>query len=101
MAATAKAAKPKKAKKPPKPKDDRPVPGFFDEEGKLRKLKGKDFPATREGRMAYCDYQVERWKLKRVAAEKRGDPLARKKAKVEKYKKLLAELEAEIEFVNE
>lgn len=72
-------------------------PAFRDEGGNLFKLRPTDFPKTREGRVGWCDYQIEKWTDKKAQVEKQADPKARKLAKLEKLKAKLAELEAELE----
>jgi len=89
-------AKNNKVAKKEKAKDTRPVPEIRDKEGNLLKLKPKDFPKSREGKVAYCDYQIARWGEKKVKAERAADPKARKKAKVEKLKAMLEKLEKEL-----
>lgn len=77
------------------------IPEFFDAEGQLKTLKRKDFPNSKDGQIAYCDYQVERWKVKKVAVEKRLDPLAKKKKRREKLMEQLEKLNAELEDSSE
>jgi len=96
MAKSKNAAKGKDTKKE-KAEEVTVVPELRDEAGNLFKLKGKDFPKTKEGRIAWCDYQIARWQEKKLAVEKRDDPAAKKLAKLEKLKKQLSDLEKEIE----
>ena len=86
----------KGSKRPPKGEGLSEVPKFFDETGQLLKLKSKDFPRTKEGKMAYCDYQIERWKAKRERVRIQADPRQRKLKKIEKLKGMLARLEKEM-----
>jgi len=72
------------------------IPAFKDEEGKLVKLSAKNFPKTKEGRMAFCDYQVLRWTAKKDRISKAGDPKQKKLAKIEKMKAMIAKLEKEL-----
>jgi len=72
------------------------IPDFVDKDGELKKLKSKMFPKTKEGKMAYCDYQIKRWEVKKVAVEKGTDPLEKKKRRIEKLKKTLAILDEEV-----
>lgn len=70
------------------------IPSFtHGEGGKLRKLSNKDFPKTRAGRLAYCDYRIKKWETRKKVIAERGDP----KTKLEKKKQLLAE---KLEAVN-
>jgi len=69
---------------------------FVDQNGKLLKVKGAAFPRTKDGRLAYCDYNIARWEARKVNVLKASDPLAKKRAKVEKIKATLLVLEAEL-----
>lgn len=77
------------------------VPEFVDEDGVLKKLKRSDFPSSVEGQQGFCDYQIARWEDKKKRIAERNDPKAKAKRKLEKYKKLIAQLEAEIEDEDE
>ena len=79
-----------------KPVDDRPIPEFRDKDEQLKKLKASDFPKTKEGKLAYCDYNLERWKDKRKAVEKGLDPKAKKMKRREKLLAQLAALDEEL-----
>jgi len=72
------------------------IPTIRDSKGVLKKLKSKDFPGTKEGRLAYCDYRIERWKVRKLVIEKQGDPLAKKKARLAKREAEVAKLKAEL-----
>ena len=72
------------------------IPAFKDAEGQLRKLRMKMFPRTKEGRMAYADLQIARWEEKKVAYAAGTDSKARKLKRVDRLKKKLAALEAEL-----
>lgn len=72
------------------------VPEFYDEDGVLKRLKGSDFPKSTEGRMAHCDYQIEVIKAKKAKIAERDDPQAKLKRKLERYKKLISDLEDEL-----
>ena len=85
----------KKAKKSSKP-EVKEIPEFFDGEGQLKTLRTANFPKSKAGRMAYCDYQVEKWKIKKIAVEKKMDPLAKKKKKREKLQEQLKKLDEEL-----
>lgn len=83
-------------KAPEKPERATVVPTFFDPSGVLLKLRNRDFPKTKAGRMAFCDYNIERWKVRKVRVETQADPKQRKLKKIEKLKDMLAKLEAEV-----
>jgi uncharacterized protein YigA (DUF484 family) len=72
------------------------IPEFYDEDKQLKTLKQRDFPTTKDGRMAWCDYQVERWKVRKEEISKRMDPLAKKKRKRERLQEQLKKLEEEL-----
>jgi hypothetical protein len=83
-----------KAEKSAKAKDTRPIPVFKDKDGALLKLRRKDFPKSKEGRMAFCDYQIARWADRKIRVGKQSDPNAKALKKFESYKKKMVELEA-------
>ena len=72
------------------------IPEIRDAEGRLLKLKGKDFPKSKEGKLAFCDYQIARWDDKKKDVEAKYDPKKKKLRKLEKLQAQLAKLEAEI-----
>ncbi len=72
------------------------IPIFYDKDEQLRTLKTAHFPKSRAGRMAYCDFQIEKWKVKRIIIETRTDPLAKKRKKREKLLAVLKKLEEEL-----
>ncbi len=72
------------------------VPDFHDEDEVLRVLKRSDFPTSMEGRLAHFDYRMEKLKAEKERFAQRNDPKAKVKRKMEKYKKLIAELEDEL-----
>lgn len=71
----------------------------YDADGDLIKLKRADFPYTRKGIIAYCDYRVEYWKAKKSIMLAKTDPMTkiqRKRATLmEALKKVDAQIEAE------
>ena len=73
------------------------IPTFFDSEDQLRKLKAKDFPKSKAGKLAYCDYMIEKWKIKKLTVEVKLDPLTKKRAKKKKLETELQRLIAELE----
>ena len=73
------------------------IPEFKDSDGELKKLKGNDFPTTREGRLAWCDYNIERWNLKKLAEDVKTDPKAKMKKRREKLMKMLADLDESLD----
>jgi len=72
------------------------IPAFYDKDKQLKTLKQGNFPHSRAGKMAYCDYQIEKWKVKRVIIETRTDPLSKKRKKREKLVEQLKKLEEEL-----
>lgn len=74
------------------------VPKFADASGALvlTKLKGSDFPGTREGKLAYCDYQVLKWQDKKLSIAAKDDPVEKKRKKIADLKKKIALLEKEV-----
>ena len=60
-------------------------------------LKQGNFPRSKIGRLAYCDYQIEKWKIKKLTVEARMDPLAKKRKKREKLMDQLKKLEEELQ----
>lgn len=79
-----------------KKKDERPVPKIWDEKGELKKLKRPDFPKTKAGKVAFCNYMIEKWKIKKAKAEKGRDPATRLKNKKQKLVEKLAEVQRQI-----
>lgn len=72
------------------------IPEFYDEDKQLKTLKQRDFPTTKDGRMSWCDYQIERWKIRKEEISKRMDPLAKKRKKRERLQEQLKKLEEEL-----
>ena len=72
------------------------IPSFQDDEGHLKTLKRIHFPNTREGRIAYCDFNIERWKVKKENVIKGTDPLAKKKKRRERLLEQLKALDEEL-----
>ena len=81
--------------------EEKPIPEFLDEDGVLNKLKRQDFPKSVAGQQAFCDYQIAKWEVKKGRIAERNDPKAKAKRKLEKYKKLIEALEAEIDDEDE
>jgi len=73
------------------------IPAIHDKKGKLLKLKRSEFPYSRTGIIAYCDYRIETWQLRKQEMLKKADPMAKKKTKLAKLQEQAKELEAEIE----
>lgn len=78
------------------------IPTFRDDKGILKSLKPKDFPKTKEGRLANFRYKAEFFRElakefdnKALGIEKAGDPAFQRERKIEKMRKMLAKLEAE------
>jgi len=84
------------AKAKAKAEKERKLPEIKDSEGLLRKLKSSDFPKTKEGKMAYCDYNIEKWTVKKTAVEKGADPKTKKLKRREKLLSALKELDESI-----
>lgn len=79
------------------------IPAYRDAEGKLRHLKPKDFPRTRDGRRAFFIFKAEvfedagrSWRQRAIDIDKADDPAFQKAQRVEKLKAQLAKLEAEL-----
>jgi len=94
----AKAKKTAKTEKPAAESVEKKVeiPVFVDADGYLRKLRGADFPKSKAGKMAFCDYNVKKWEMKKVKVESGMDPLAKKKKRREKLLAKLEELDKEL-----
>ncbi|KKM23314.1 hypothetical protein LCGC14_1616390 [marine sediment metagenome] len=74
----------------------KPVPVWKDGDGNLLKLKRADFPYNRNGIIAYCDYRIEYWKIKKQDMLKKVDPLDKVRRKREKLIKALEEVDAQL-----
>lgn len=79
-------AAPKKTTKTPAPKkltrEIIEIPEFYDTEDNLNRLKRSEFPKTKDGNVAFCDYNITKWKILRKKAEAgQGN---KKKARLEK-----------------
>jgi len=72
------------------------MPVILDAEGQLKKLKGSDFPKSKAGKMAFCDYNITKWTMKRKNIETGMDPAAKAKKRREKLLKQLATLDETI-----
>ena len=72
------------------------MPDFLDAEGQLKKLKGSDFPKSKAGKMAFCDYNITKWTMKKKNIETGMDPAAKAKKRREKLLKQLATLDETI-----
>jgi hypothetical protein len=84
------------APKPQEPTEVSQIPKIKDEAGKLLTLHGRDFPKSRDGRIAFCDYQIARWQAKKERVAIAADPKARKMKKIAQLKEMLAKLEEEV-----
>ena len=73
------------------------IPEWKDDDGKLLKLKRADFPYTRDGIIAYCDYRIEYWKIRKQDMLKKADPLDKVMRKREKLIKALKEIDVQLE----
>ncbi|KKM27517.1 hypothetical protein LCGC14_1573900 [marine sediment metagenome] len=74
----------------------KPVPKWKDDDGTLLKLKRSDFPYNRAGIIAYCDFRIEYWNIKKADMLKKADPLDKVRRKREKLLKALKEVEAQL-----
>jgi len=74
----------------------KPVPKWKADDGTLLKLKRADFPYNRAGIIAYCDYRIEYWKIKKEEMLKKTDPLDKVRRKRDKLIKALKEVEAQL-----
>lgn len=85
------------AKAAQKPVDTRPIPVWRDASGAMvvTKLKGKDFPKTREGKVAYCRFQADKWTAKAERVATSADPEAKISKKIDKLTKMVALLQKE------
>jgi len=72
------------------------LPEIRDGEGNLFKLKRTDFPNGKEGNVAWCDYQIERWTEKKEKAIKAGDPRQKKLDKLQKLEEQMEQLKKEL-----
>ena len=77
---------------------DRPteIPKFKDETGAFFKLKGTDFPSSKEGKLAYCDYMIEKWKDKRQAVMDKDDPTKKNLRKIKDMESKIKEMKAKL-----
>ncbi len=73
------------------------VPDFHDEDGVIVPLKKRDFPKTLKGYYAFCDYNIEKWKVKKSKRKSANDPKAKAKAKLDRYRKMIEKIEAELD----
>lgn len=79
------------------------IPEIFDEKGNLKSLKSKDFPRSKEGRIAFCEYRrqlylaaAQEWEKRKEEFVRADDPVFQKQRKVEKLKAQLLKLEQEL-----
>ncbi len=72
------------------------VPVWKDSNGDLLKLKRADFPYNRNGIIAYCDYRIEYWKIKKQEMLKKADPVNKFERKRIKLVAALAKVNAQI-----
>lgn len=88
---------PKAAKKPRKPAGPvvTVIPEFRGKDGALLKLKGRMFPKTKDGKIAFCDYQIARWQSKKDSIAAKSDPATKAIRKIAALKAKLALLEEE------
>lgn len=77
-------------------KDIKPVPKTHDDKGQLLKLKRADFPYNRPGIIAYCDYRIEYWQIKKQDMLKKADPAKKLQTQREKLAAKLKALDEKI-----
>ena len=77
----------------------KPVPNTHDENGKLLKLKRASFPYNRNGIIAYCDYRIEYWQIKKTEMLKKADPADKVRRKRDKLIAKLKEVDAQLEAI--
>lgn len=73
------------------------IPSFRDEDENIVHLNRKDFPKGKDGSLSHCDYMLAVWEEKKVKVEAKYDPKKKARARVEKLRAKLAELESELE----
>jgi hypothetical protein len=73
------------------------IPAFRDNDGILLELSKKDFPRSRDGKVAFLDYQIERLSEKKKALTEAVSPKQKAQSKMKKLQAQLAKLQAEIE----
>lgn len=71
-------------------------PATRDKAGNLLKLRPADFPKTTGGKLGYIDYSIEKLEAKKEHTVAMADPQKKKKAKRDKLKEQLAQLEKEL-----
>jgi len=72
------------------------IPTFRDEQGHLFKLRGKDFPKNKDGKLAYCDYWIEYWNDRKKVIVEGEDPKTKKEKRLARLRDELAKLEKEL-----
>ena len=82
---------------PPVPPEVTAIPATRDKDGFLLKLTRAQFPKSKNGLLAFCDYQLEKWGERRLSVMRRDDPKTKMLRRREKLLAKLAELEAEID----
>ncbi len=73
------------------------IPQTKNAKGKLLKLKRSDFPYTRNGIIAYCDYRIEYWQLKKVEMLKKEDPAKKLTSKRQKLLDAIKDIDTQID----
>ncbi len=84
------------AKKTKTTRELKAVPKTHNDKGQLLKLKRADFPYNRAGIIAYCDYRIEYWGIKKTEMLKKADPKVKLNRKKEKLIAALKEIEDKI-----
>ena len=72
------------------------VPAIRGKDGSLLTLKRKDFPASKEGKIAYFKYQSEKYLDMAKAVVEGTDPIKKKERKIQQMRERLARLENEV-----
>lgn len=93
--------RPPKGERDPNKPEVTEIPEIRDDEGYLLKLTRDEFPKSREGRIAYIDYQIAKLQDKREFLVAQDDPKMKAQKKMERLQRQLAQLEAELAAMDE
>lgn len=77
------------------------IPAWKDDDGFLLKLTRDEFPKSRDGRIAYIDYQIAKLVDKKEFLLAQDDPKMKAQKKMERLQRQLAHLEAELAAMDE
>lgn len=73
------------------------IPAFRDKKEVLVKLKKSDFPRSKKGKVAFCDYMIEVYKERKIAAQNHSGEREKIEKRITLAKKKLAALERSLE----